>query len=131
MNFTVGLLLIFLNLILPGLTFLRFYFTGEFSKQFNTRIPLIRLMFYSFFPGFLIQTIGLFVYNLIDKKFTFYQAIAIILGIAMILNLKETEGNYNVLMAAALVISLFALNIVVAIVVLSILILIGLSVISN
>jgi hypothetical protein len=58
-------------------------------------------------------------------------SIAIILGIAMILNLKETEGNYNALMAAALVISLFALNIVVAIVVLSILILIGFSVISN
>jgi hypothetical protein len=59
-------------------------------------------------------------------------SIAIILGIAMILNLKETEGNYNVLMAAALVISLFALNMVVlAIVVLVILILIGFSVISN
>ena len=54
-------------------------------------------------------------------------SIAIILGIAMILNIKSTDGNYNVLMAAALVISLFALNMVVAIVVLVILILIGFS----
>ena len=52
-------------------------------------------------------------------------SIGIILGIAMILNLVEKEGNYNVLMAAALVISLFALNIVLAIVVLSLLVIIG------
>jgi hypothetical protein len=52
-------------------------------------------------------------------------SIGIILGIAMILNLVETKGDYNVLMAAALVISLFALNIVLAIVVLSLLVIIG------
>jgi hypothetical protein len=52
-------------------------------------------------------------------------SIAIVLGIAMLLNIKETNGNYNVLMAAALVISLFALNTVVAIVGLSILGLVG------
>jgi len=52
-------------------------------------------------------------------------SIAIILGIAMLLNLVETEGNYNALMAAALVISLFALNMVVAIVILSLLVIIG------
>ena len=52
-------------------------------------------------------------------------SIAIILGIAMLLNLVETEGNYNALMAAALVISMFALNMVVAIVILSLLVIIG------
>jgi len=52
-------------------------------------------------------------------------SIAIILGIAMLLNLVETEGNYNALMAAALVISLFSLNMVVAIVILSLLVIIG------
>jgi hypothetical protein len=52
-------------------------------------------------------------------------SIAIILGIAMLLNIKETEGNYNAFMAAALVISLFALNMVVAIVILSLLVIIG------
>lgn len=52
-------------------------------------------------------------------------AIAIILGIAMILNIVQTEGNYNVLMASALVISLWGLNLTLAIVVLSFLILVG------
>ena len=52
-------------------------------------------------------------------------SIAILLGIAMILNIKQTEGNYNVLMAAALVVSLFALNIPLAIVILSLLVFIG------
>lgn len=52
-------------------------------------------------------------------------AIAIILGIAMILNIVQTEGNYNVLMASALVISLWGLNLTLAIVVLSVLILVG------
>ena len=54
-------------------------------------------------------------------------SIGIILGIAMILNLVETEGNYNALMAAALVISLFALNIVLAVIVLSLLVIIGIA----
>jgi len=54
-------------------------------------------------------------------------SIAILLGLAMILNIKQTEGNYNVLMASALVVSLFALNIPLAIVILSILVLIGIS----
>jgi hypothetical protein len=52
-------------------------------------------------------------------------SIAIILGIAMILNIKQTEGNYNVLMAAALCISLYALNLVLFWIVLGFLILIG------
>jgi hypothetical protein len=54
-------------------------------------------------------------------------AIAIILGIAMILNIRETEGNYNVLMAAALCISLYTLNLVLFWIVLVILILVGIS----
>lgn len=58
-------------------------------------------------------------------------AIAIILGIAMILNIKETEGNYNALMAAALCVSLYALSIPVFVVTLVLLILIGLVVAYN
>lgn len=54
-------------------------------------------------------------------------AIAIILGIAMILNIVQTEGNYNVLMASALVISLWGLCFPLAIVVLVLLIVIGLA----
>lgn len=54
-------------------------------------------------------------------------AIAIILGIAMILNIVQTEGNYNVLMASALVISLWDLCLTLSIVVLVVLIIIGLT----
>lgn len=53
-------------------------------------------------------------------------SIAIILGIAMILNLVQTEGNYNVLMASALIIALWGLSLTLAIVVLVVLSLIGL-----
>ena len=52
-------------------------------------------------------------------------AIAVILGIAMILNIKETEGNYNVLMGAALVISVWGLNWIVGLVILCLLVVIG------
>ena len=54
-------------------------------------------------------------------------AIAIILGIAMILNIVQENGNYNVLMASALVISLWGLCFHLAIVVLVLLVVIGLS----
>ncbi len=54
-------------------------------------------------------------------------AIAILLGIAMFFNIAKTEGNYNVLIAAALCIALYNLNIIIFIIVLSILILIMLA----
>lgn len=52
-------------------------------------------------------------------------SIAIILGIGIILNIIQNKGDYNTLMAAALCISLFALNLVVFVVVLSLLVVIG------
>jgi hypothetical protein len=52
-------------------------------------------------------------------------AIAIILGVAMILNIVDTKGNYNTLMAAALVVSVWSLNWIVGVVILSLLVVIG------
>jgi len=52
-------------------------------------------------------------------------AIAIILGVAMILNIVDTKGNYNALMAAALVVSVWGLNWIVGVVILSLLVVIG------
>ena len=52
-------------------------------------------------------------------------AIAILLGIAMILNIAQTEGNYNVLMASALIVSLWGLSLTLAIVTLVLLVVIG------
>ena len=54
-------------------------------------------------------------------------AIAIILGIAMILNIAQTEGNYNVLIATALILSLWGLCLPLAIALIVLLLLIGMS----
>lgn len=77
MNFTVGLILLFLNIFLPGILFLRFYFTGDFSKQFTTRAPIVRVIFYSLFPGIIIQSVALWIYDGIDSKFTILNALEI------------------------------------------------------
>ena len=54
-------------------------------------------------------------------------AIAILLGIAMVLNIVDTKGNYNVLMAAALCVSLYSLNIPLFVISLVLLGIIGIS----
>lgn len=77
MNFTAGLLLIFLNVFLPGLIFLRFYYTGEFSKQFSTKVPIIRLAFYALIPGLIFLLFGVLIYNWCDSNFTLFKAISI------------------------------------------------------
>jgi hypothetical protein len=77
MNLTAGLVLLFLNLFLPGILFLRFYFRGEFSKEFTTKAPIARVVFYSLFPGFVIQLLGLFLYDLFNTNFTIIQALQI------------------------------------------------------
>jgi hypothetical protein len=77
MNFTAGLLLIFLNVFLPGLIFFRFYYTGEFSKQFSTKVPIIRLAFYALIPGLIFLLIGVLIYNCYDPNFTIYKTISI------------------------------------------------------
>lgn len=70
MTFTAGLLLVFLNVFLSGLIFLRFYFIGEFSKQFNTRVPMTRLAFYSLIPGIVLLSVGIAIYSVFDKDFS-------------------------------------------------------------
>lgn len=77
MDFTTGLILLFLNLFLPGILFLRFYFRGEFSKEFNTKAPIAKIAFYSLFPGMVIQLFSLLIYNSCDSRFTVYQSLEI------------------------------------------------------
>ncbi|WP_417266094.1 hypothetical protein [Brumimicrobium sp.] len=69
MSITAGLLLVFLNIFLPGLIFLRSYFKGEFSKQFNTSIPIVRLGFYSLIPGIALFLLSVSVFLCIDSDF--------------------------------------------------------------
>jgi hypothetical protein len=78
MNFTVGLVIVFFNVFVPGLLFLRFYFLGEFSKQFNTRIPIIRLGFYALIPGLIIQSIGLLIYDYFIPDFKIIESLKIL-----------------------------------------------------
>ncbi len=77
MNLTIGFVLLFLNIFLPGLLFLRFYYKGDFSKQFSTRIPIFRLAFYSFLPGIFLQFGCIFIYSLYDAKFTVLNSLEI------------------------------------------------------
>ena len=57
-------------------------------------------------------------------------AIAIILGVQVLLQVLVKKGDYNITSGAALVISLFALNMALAIVVLSLLVVIGMVVLA-
>lgn len=77
MNITAGLILLFLNIFLPGVLYLRFYYKGEYSKQFSTKIPLIQLAAHSAIPGFLIQVLGICVYRLMDNDFSLSGALRI------------------------------------------------------
>jgi hypothetical protein len=70
MSFTLDFILFFVLIIIPGLIFKRFYFWGEFSKQFSTKGSVYKSAFYSIIPGILIQIIGLWLYTL-TEKYTF------------------------------------------------------------
>lgn len=77
MNFTAGLLLLLFNIFIPGLLFLRFYYTGDFAKQFTTKIPLFRLGFYALIPGIILKIIFLGLYNLYDEEFVISGALEV------------------------------------------------------
>lgn len=64
MNLTLGFIAFFVSIIIPGILFRRFFFYGEFSKQFNTKDPVLHSMFFSVIPGIVIQIIAFIIYNL-------------------------------------------------------------------
>lgn len=55
MSLTIDFILLFILIVIPGFLFKRFYFYGEFSKQFSTKDSVYKSTFYSFIPGILIQ----------------------------------------------------------------------------
>ncbi len=57
MNITLNFLLLFILVVIPGLIFKRFYYLGEFSKQFSTKDPVYRSVLYAIIPGIIIQLI--------------------------------------------------------------------------
>lgn len=119
MSFTVGLLLVFLTVFSPGLIFLRSYFIGEFSKQFNTKVPIIRLAFYSLIPGLFIFLFSIFFYGLLDSKFSVSGALEIYLDL-LFANNKFSEQTsffldnnliYFVLFVSAMYLASFILGV--------------------
>jgi hypothetical protein len=62
MSFTIDFLLLVLMIVIPGLLFKRFYFLGEFSKQFSTKDSVYKSVFYSIIPGILIQLLAYIIY---------------------------------------------------------------------
>ncbi|WP_282136031.1 hypothetical protein [Seonamhaeicola maritimus] len=64
MNLTLGFIAFFISIVIPGILFRRFFFYGEFSKQFNTKDPVLHSIFFSIIPGIVIQLVSFIIYNL-------------------------------------------------------------------
>ncbi|WP_341900008.1 hypothetical protein [Fluviicola taffensis] len=62
MSFTVDFILLFILVVIPGLIFKRFFFFGEFSKQYTTKESIYKSLFYSIIPGILIQLFSYWFY---------------------------------------------------------------------
>lgn len=57
MNLTFGFIAFFISIIIPGILFRRFFYYGEFSKQFDSKDPVLHSIFYSIVPGVCIQVL--------------------------------------------------------------------------
>lgn len=68
MSITIGFILIFILVVIPGLLFQRFYYFGEFSKQFSTKDTVYKSVFYSVIPGISVQVLGAFIYFSFHKN---------------------------------------------------------------
>lgn len=73
MSITLDFILLFILVVIPGLIFKRFYFSGEFSKQFNSKDTVYKSIFYSIIPGIIIQIIAYWLY-LVLRSPTFLHA---------------------------------------------------------
>lgn len=60
MNLTFGFIAFFVSIIIPGILFRRYYYYGEFSKQFHTKDPVLHSIFLSTVPGVCLQLIGFY-----------------------------------------------------------------------
>lgn len=65
MSFTVDFILLFILVVIPGLIFKRFFFFGEFSKQYTTKESIYKSLFYSIIPGILIQLFSYWFYTIV------------------------------------------------------------------
>ena len=71
MEIALNSFILFLLFIFPGIVFRRFYYVGEFSKQFNSG-NWINTLYISLVPGLIIQIISYFAFvNLISTNSSF------------------------------------------------------------
>jgi hypothetical protein len=62
-SFTADFILLFILVVIPGLLFKRFFFFGEFSKQYTTKESIYKSIFYSIIPGIIIQLFAYLCYT--------------------------------------------------------------------
>lgn len=65
MNLTIGFIAFFISIVIPGIIFRRFYFYGEFSKQFNAKDPVLHSIYFSIIPGIVLQLLCVLLFNLL------------------------------------------------------------------
>lgn len=95
MNLTLGFIAFFISIIIPGILFRRFFFYGEFSKQFNTKDPVIHSIFFSIIPGIVIQLFCSVFYNfLIGTKTTFFDIFTVFKDFTSDTFENETTKNF-------------------------------------
>lgn len=57
MSLTTGFLVLFFTIVIPGFLFLRSYYYGEFSKQFNPKDNITKQLLFGIIPGSIIQMV--------------------------------------------------------------------------
>src|SRR5690606_33307543 len=67
MSIALDTLILFLFIIVPGIVFRRFYFQGEFTKQFNSK-TLAHAIIASILPGLFIQYLTANIYQFYWSK---------------------------------------------------------------
>lgn len=91
MSITLDFILLFVFFIIPGLIFKRFYFYGEFSKQFTTKDTVYQSIFYGIIPGIAIQFLGMFIYiSFFETQFTNHDVLEVLKDF---LTLKEEHKS--------------------------------------
>ncbi|MEO9965886.1 MAG: hypothetical protein ABJF11_08865 [Reichenbachiella sp.] len=87
MDFTFGLVSLFLMLVLPGMIFRRMFFWGEFSKQLSVGEPIVRTITYATIPSIIIQFICISIYDQLIEP----------IDLGEIIDLQKKLGNQTIL----------------------------------
>lgn len=97
MNLTIGFIAFFILIVIPGLIYRRFFFAGEFSKQFNTKDPVLHSIFFSIIPGIVLQlTCFILYYKVVGFNSSFLDIFTIFRDVTSdgVLETKEVTENF-------------------------------------